>query len=197
MKLTLRTIFCFTLLFLCAYPLQAQDGKTDSTKKNGNISSKYNKSKNLTTVGLKSMALRESNDNKTQSGYVQKIQMDMDAFFTYPGEKVEKPPEAVTLRFKVTANNYIFARPQTISVVLDEKIEGGNGRLLKLGDTDYKSDLKFNTVFEEYLMISIPSSVLGKIAEAKTISIFVGPYSFLLREKQVADLRDFANLAKP
>ena len=68
---------------------------------------------------------------------------------------------------------------------------------MKLGDTDYKSDLKFNTVYEEYLVISIPASALAKIAEAKTVSIFVGPYSFLLREKQVADLRDFASLANP
>lgn len=201
MKLTLKVIFCFTFLFMCTYSTGAQETKTasnkESLKKNGNISSKYNKSKNLTTVSLKPMALTELRQNTPQTGYVQKLQMDMETFFTYPGETIAKPVETVTLRFHGTANNYIFAQGQPISVVLDEKVEGATGRMLRLGDTDYKSDLKFNSIYEEYLTISIPADALTKISEAKTIAIYVGSYAYSLKEKQVADLRDMASRLKP
>jgi hypothetical protein len=193
MKLKLKIVLCFTLLLVCAYSFQAQEGE----KKNSNISSKYNKSKNQTTVTLKTMALKEVTGQRAQTGYQPGIQMDMDAFFNYTGEKIEKPVESVMLRFHATANVYNFARPQPVSVVLDEKVEGASGKVLKLGDTDYKSDLKFNSVYEEFMNITIPADTLAKIGEAKTVDLYVGGYGYSLREKQIADLRDMASRTKP
>lgn len=201
MKLTLKVIFCSVFLLACVYSFQAQESKTaltkDSSKKNDNISTKYNKSKNLTTVTMKSMALTENPQDRPPAGYSLKVQMDMDAFFTYPGEKVEKPVEAATLRFHSSASNYIFARPQQISVVLDEKEASGKGRILKLGDTDYKNDLKFNSLYEEFMTIQIPADALAAIGNAKTVSIYVGGYSYILKEKQIADIREMASRMKP
>lgn len=193
MKLKLKVVLCFALLLVCAYSFQAQEGE----KKNNNISSKYNKSKNQTTVTLKTMALKDVMGERSPTGYQQRIQMDMDAFFTYPGEKLEKPVETVTLRFHATANVYNFARAQPVSVVIDEKVPGGTGKVLKLGNTDYKSDLKFNSVYEEFMNITIPAETLAKIGEAKTVDIYVGSYGYTLREKQIADLRDLAGRTKP
>jgi hypothetical protein len=196
MSLKFKTILCFIMMLVCACLLQAQDGKKEGEKKNNNISTKYNKSKNLTTVTLKSMALKEASGERAQTGYQQRIQMDMDAFFTYPGEKVEKPVENVTLRFRATSNLFNFARAQQVSIVLDEKVEGREGKVLKLGDTDYKSNQNIS-IFEEFLTIGIPADTLAKIGEAKTVDIFLGGYGYSLKEKQIADLRDFASRAKP
>jgi hypothetical protein len=191
-KLKLKVVLCFILLLVCAYSFQAQEGE----KKSSNISSKYNKAKNQTTVTLKTMPLKEARE-RAPAGYQLRVQMDMDAFFTYPGEKIEKPVQTVTLRFHATANVYNFARPQTVSIVIDEKVPGGAGKVLKLGDTDYKSDLKFNSVYEEFMNITIPAATLAKIGEAKTVDIYVGTYGYTLREKQIADLREMAGRTKP
>jgi hypothetical protein len=196
MRLKLKMIFCLTLLVGCASTLQAQETKKEGAKKSNNVSSKYNKSKNLTTVSLKKMALTGLQDEKPQAQEIPTHQMDMEVFFTHPGEQLDKAVENVTLRFSVATRAYFFMRPQPISVVLDEKIEGA-GRLLRLGDSDYKSDLKFNSIYEEFMAISIPAETLAKIAAAKTVAIYVGPSAYSLREKQIADLRELASRTKP
>lgn len=196
MKLTLKVIFCFTLLLACAYSLAAQDGQKESAKKS-NVSSKYNKSKNQTTVTLKPMALTGLQEEQPQLQTIPKHQMDLDVFFTYAGEQIAAPVENVTLRFRATENNYFFLRGQPVSVVLDEKVEGAQGRLLKLGETDYKSNLKFNSVYEETMTVSVPASAIMKIAEAKTATIYVGASGYTLKDKQLADLRDMASRLKP
>jgi hypothetical protein len=197
MKLKLKVVLCCTMLLVCAYSFRAQDGKKEGEKKNGNISSKYNKSKNQTTVTLKPLALTGLQDEKPQIQDIPTHQMDMEVFFSYPGEKMEKPVENVTLRFHVTTRAYFFLRGQPVNVVLDEKVEGATGRLLKLGDTDYKSDLKFNSIYEEFMTITIPAEALTKISAAKKVAIYVGASPYLLKEKQVADLRDMASRTKP
>ncbi len=201
MKLTLRITACLSLLLLSIYTMQAQDGTTAankaSLKKNSNISSKYDKSKNQTTVRLKAMPLTGLAEEKQQQETIPVHQMDVEIFFVHPGQQVEKPVENVTLRFHVTSRNYIFSRAQPVTVILDEKVEGAQGRLVRLGDTDYKSDLKFNSVYEEFMTITIPASALEKIAAAKTVSIYVGASPYQLKEKQMADLRDMASRIKP
>jgi hypothetical protein len=196
MRLKLKIILCLALLIGYASSFQAQETKKEGAKKSNNISSKYNKSKNLTTVSLKKMALTGLQEEKPQAQEIPTHQMDMEIFFTHPGEQMEKPVEQVTLRFMVATRAYFFMRPQPISVILDEKIEGA-GKLLRLGDSDYKSDLKFNSIYEEFMTIQIPAETLSRIAEAKTVSIYVGPSAYSLREKQIADLREMASRTKP
>lgn len=202
MKLTLRMAVCLSFLLFCVYTMQAQDGTTAaskaSLKKNSNISSKYDKGKNQTTVRLKALPLTGLQEEQPQvEAAIPKHQMDMEVFFTYEGQQPEKPVDKVTLRFHTTANNYIFSRAQPVSVILDEKVEGAQGRLIRLGDTEYKSDLKFNSVYEEIMTLTIPASALEKMAAAKTVTIYVGASPYQLKEKQMADLRDMASRIKP
>lgn len=167
-------------------------GQESVAKKNDHIVTKYDKSKNETTVRLKPIALTGLTDERPQLQDIPTHQMDLEISFKFSGQEMTKQVEAATLRFRVTTRAYFFLKGQNVIAVLDKNVKGKD-RALPLGTTDYKSDLKFNSVYEEYLTISIPFAALVKIAKAETLDIYVGPVAYTLKAKQLQDLRDFGS----
>jgi hypothetical protein len=47
------------------------------------------------------------------------------------------------------------------------------------------------------MTIQIPADALAAIGNAKTVSIYVGGYPYVLKEKQIEDIRDMASRMKP
>jgi hypothetical protein len=196
--LSLSLIFVIGLLsFPCAIR-SALATDQDKEAKNGNnrISTKYDKGTNTTTVTLKSMALTGLKEERPQAQSIPKHQMDMDAFFTYPGEQMQKQVEEATFRFHATSGNYFYMRGQTVTAVLD-KANPEKGRLLQLGTTDYKSSLKFNSVYEEIMTMRVPFAAIEKLIRGETIDVYVGPVPYTLKDSQIQDLRDFGSRMIP
>lgn len=163
-----------------------------ATKKNDHIVTKYDKSKNETTVKLKPIALTGLSAERQQIQDIPTHQMDLEISFKYPGQEMTKQVDTATLRFSSTSRNYFFMKGQSVIAVLDKNLPGKD-RAMQLGITDYKSDLKFNSVYQEFMTISIPFAALEAITRAETLEIYVGPVAYTLKEKQFQDLREFGS----
>src|SRR6266481_7325604 len=82
-------------------------------KTNGHIKTKYNQSKNETTVSLKTLALTNSvsREIKSDSDFGN---LDLDVSLTYQGKQPSKAVENATFKFKGTAKNQYFQKPQNL-----------------------------------------------------------------------------------
>lgn len=183
MKKLTNTIYLACIIFACCVLAVAQSQKDDAGKKGGSapeVSSKYNKSKDLTTVRLKPFKITTIGQEKQIGNNIPLHQMDLEISYSYSGQKITKPVEDVNLRFHAVAGNYVFLKGQQVIAVLDKEVQGQD-RAISLGTTDYKSVApKFNSVYEEFLSLNIPPDALVKMAKAETVEIYVGPVGYRL-----------------
>ena len=173
-----------SILFLPAvYSVGQTTGDASKTepKPNSHIKSKYNKSKDETTVTLKTLQLSSSmNREVTRESEVG--QLDLDLYFTHPGQQLTKPAEAVTLTFKGTQKNQLWQRGQNLIAVLNDQTA------LMLGTTSYKSSSQ-TFYFEELMAISVPYDAVRKIADAKTLAFQLGSRNVRIKDDQLEDIR--------
>lgn len=178
-------LFQVAVIFLLANGFAAAQNPADGPKSepipNKHIKVKYNKSKNLTTVTLKTLALSNSM-NREFSRESEFGQLDLDASFTHPGEQLEKPAEAMTLTFKGTQKNQLWQARQTVAAIVDEQTA------LVLGQSTYSSNSQ-TFYFEELMSVTVPYEAMKKIGAAKTLRFQLGTRFVSIKGEQLEDLR--------
>lgn len=187
-------IFMFVFSFGYSADVSAQKAESaDSRKpKSSRLSSKYDKSKNLTTVRIKQFTITTLAQEKQNTPNIPLHQMGLEIWYSFSGQKQTIPIEDVVFRFHAVASNYVFSRGQQVITALDRDVKGQD-RAISLGMTDYKSEPpKFNSVYEEFMEVKIPAEALSRMAKAKTVEIFVGPVGYMLTEKQFEILQEIA-----
>lgn len=190
-------LICASIICAVASPFtRATQEDKNKAKSSGRINVKYDKSKDTTTVTLKPIALSGLAQERRAAPNIPLHQTDMEAFFTFPGQQPAKPVESVTLRFRVTSGNYFLLRDQPIGVALDRENKE-KGRAIQLGTAKYSSNLKFNSVYEEYLTLIVPAEALRKVAAADTIEVYLGPIGYQLKENQRDALRELVSRMTP
>lgn len=190
-----RIFTVFALVSLGTVFALGQGTETPKPKTNKHISSKYDKGKDRTTVKLKSMPLTGLSDERKTVTAVASHQMDVEASFSHPGQAATEQVAELELRFHMTAGAYLFLKPQQIVLALDQGTE--QGRAIDLGFSNYKSTVQFNSVYEEFLNLTIPFTALDKMTKAKKVEIYVGPLVYQLKDEQIQDLRDFGSKMLP
>src|SRR5712671_6795731 len=127
--------------------------KTEA-KPNSHIKTKYNQSKNETTVSLRTLALTNSvsREIKSDSDFGN---LDLDVSLTYQGKQPPKAVENATFKFKGTAKNQYFQKPQDLVAVIDDATG------IVLGPTSYNSNSQ-TFYFEEIMSISIPYAAMQR-----------------------------------
>jgi hypothetical protein len=159
-------------------------------KSNKNISAKYDKGKDLTTVKLKEMTLSTLQDARKQVVDIPTHEMYMSGEFSYSGTAVKEQVETLKLTFREVSRAYFFLKGQQIVVALDPD-DTERGRAIDLGFTNYKSDVQFNSAYQEFMTLVLPFTALDKITKAKAVTLYVGQIPYRLTDKQIQNLRDF------
>ena len=187
-----RITFCILSLSACALLSMGQETSTAQKrefKHKGKIVTKYDKSKDQTTMSLMKMAVssaiaREVNDLQ------QVPQIDMEASFTFPGQQLAKPADTITLVFRTFSKYAVFQRGQNLIGVIEGE------RALMMGTTNYRSNSQ-TFGFEEVLDISLPREALERVANAKTAQIYLGTREIPLKENHLEALRDMVSRMTP
>ena len=158
-------------------------------KPNSHIKTKYNQSKNETTVSLKRLALTNSvsREIKSDSDFGN---LDLDVSFTYEGKQPSKPVENATFKFIGTAKNQYFQKPQNLIAVIDD----ASG--VVLGLTSYNSTSQ-TFYFEENMSISISYAAMQRIVRARTLAFQLGARNIRVTDDQLTDLRAMAAMMTP
>jgi hypothetical protein len=158
-------------------------------KTNNHIKTKYNQSKNETTVSLKTLALTNSVSREitSESDFGN---LDLDVSFTYQGKQPSKAVENATFKFKGTAKNQYFQKSQNLVAVIDD----ASG--IVLGPTSYNSNSQ-TFYFEEIMSISIPYAAMQRFVSAKTLGLHLGARNIRVTEDQLTDLRAMAAMMTP
>ena|SRR2546421_5689454 len=158
-------------------------------KPNNHIKTKYNQSKNETTVSLKTLALTNSvsREIKSDSDFGN---LDLDVSFTYQGKQPAKPVENANFKFKAIAKNQYFQKPQNLIAVIDDATG------IVLGLTSYSSTSQ-TFYFEENMSISIPYAAMQRFVRAKTLAFQLGARNIRVTDDQLTDLRAMAAMMTP
>lgn len=181
MRSMIRLIRLTIIIAIASGCASAQTDTKPDAKPNSHIKVKYNKSKNLTTVTLKTLSLSNSM-NREFTRESEFGQLDLDASFTYPGEQLAKPAEALTLTFKGTQKNQLWQQSQNLVAVIDDQTA------LMIGPTSYSSNSQ-TFYFEELMSASVPYDAMKKIAAARTLKFQLGTRIISIKDDQLADLR--------
>lgn len=176
-------IFISVVMLPAGYSFAQSPGNAgkNEPKPNSHIKTKYNRSKNETTVTLKTLAL-SSSMNREVTRESEYGQLDLDLYFTYPGQDLTKPADAVTFTFKGTQKNQLWQRGQSLIAVIDDQTA------LMLGTTSYKSNSQ-TFYFEELMAISVPYEAMKKIASAKTLAFQLGSRNVRITADQIENIR--------
>lgn len=159
------------------------------SKAAGHIKAKYEKSKDRTTVTLKSMDLGGAMTREVSS-LGQSTQLTLDVSFIHPGEQVTKPVESLTMKFTSRARYPVFQRGQNLMAVVDDQ------NAIPIGDTGYKSDAQtFYT--DEIMAAQVPREIMERIRTAKSVKFFLGNREINLRAEQIDDLREITARMSP
>jgi hypothetical protein len=161
--------------------------KPETTNKH--IKVKYNKSKDLTTVTLKTLSL-SSAMNREFTRESESGNLDLEVEFTYPGQTLSKPAEALKFTFRGTQKNQVWQKAQTIALVIDEETA------LVLGQSTYSSKSQ-TFYFEEVMSIPVPYEAAKKMAAAKTLRIQLGTRIINIKDDQLQDLRAMVERMSP
>ena len=168
---------------------QGPDKSKSESKAASHVKTKYDKSKDRTTVTLKSMDLGGAMTREVSS-LGQSTQLTLDVSFTYAGEHPAKPVDALTMKFTSRARYPVFQRGQNLMVVVDDQ------NAIPIGDTNYKSDAQtFYT--DEMLTAQVPREIMERIRTAKTAKMFLGNREIAFRSEQLDDLREMTARMSP
>lgn len=112
----------------------------------------------------------------------QVTQLTLDVSFTYSREQKRKPVESITMRFTSRARYPVFQRAQNLMLVLNE------ATAIPLGGASYKTNAQtFYT--DEIFEIAVPYEAMKRIAEAKSVSVYLGNREIKFRTEQLEELR--------
>jgi hypothetical protein len=173
----------FALLFGGLY-LTAQTKETRASsdaKPNGHFKTKYDKSKDVTTVSLKTMAL-SSSMTKESTNVREVPQLDLDVYFTHPGQTKAAPANSLIFKFRSRAKAPAFQEAQNVLVVVNDETA------LQMGKTGYTSHSE-TFYIDEFLTIDFPDQALSRIASAKSIRLYLGPREIKISNDQLEDLK--------
>lgn len=180
------------LIILASTVSNAFAQSPEPPKSTSKINVKYDKGKDLTTVSLKSTTITRPNQEKTTASNLPLHQMDLEGSFVHVGQFPTTPAKDIQLRFHAVAQTYIFLKPQEVIVAIDREVPNKD-RGFSLGMTGYKSlPPKYNTVYEEFFEITIPTDALRKIAAAESVEFFFGPVTYKLTEKQMFSMKEWS-----
>jgi len=191
----LITISHATVAILLAATLCASQNTNSNSapkpdaKTNSHIKTKYNQSKNETTVTLKTLALSNSM-NREFTRESEFGNLDLDVSFTYQGKQPSKAVENATFKFKGTSKNQFWQKSQNLVAVIDDT----SG--VVLGPTSYSSTSQ-TFYFEENMSISIPYAAMQRITSARTLAFQLGTRNIRVTDEQLNDLRAMAALMTP
>lgn len=191
MKRLLTVANALVLILVAAALCVAQDSNAAkvAAKPNSHIKVKYNQSKDQSTVTLKTLDLSGSM-NREMTRESEFGNLDVDVSFTYQGKQPAKNVESANFKFKGTAKNQLFQRPQNFALVID----GETG--LVLGPTTYSSNSQ-TFYYEELMSIPIPYAAMQRIAKAKTLTFQLGTRTVPVSSDQLQDLKAMAAMMTP
>jgi hypothetical protein len=158
-------------------------------KPNRHIKTKYNQSKDETTVTLKTLDLSGSM-NKEMTRESEFGNLDLEVLFIHKGKQPTRNVDAATFRFKGLAKNPMWMRAQNFALVIDDATG------LVLGPTSYSSNSQ-TFYFEEVMSIAVPYEAMQRIAGAKTLALQIGTRTVRLTIDQLADLKAMAAMMTP
>jgi hypothetical protein len=190
MKPSVATIIALTIILICSTLSVAQNANVKSAaaptqaKPNNHIKTKYNQSKDETTVTLKTLDLSGSM-NKEMTRESELGNLDLDVSFIHKGKQPAANVDSATFKFKGLAKNPMFMRAQNFALVIDDATG------LVLGTTSYSSNSQ-TFYLEEIMSISVPYQVMQRIAAAKTLAFQLGTRTVRLNSEQLADLKAMA-----
>ena len=187
--MTVRKLWILTVILLVAGITAAAQPSSQTGKPNPHIKSKYNKSKNVTTVTLKTLSLSNSM-NREFSRESEAGQLDLDVYFTYPGEQLTKPAAEASLTFKSTQKNQLWQTGQNVVAIINDDTA------LVIGQSAYKSNSQ-TFYFEELMSVTIPYDTMKKIAAAKSLRFQLGTRNISIKDDQLQDLRDLVATMAP
>ena len=190
MNLILRIGLGVILVSALSSPAVAQDsGATAAAKPSKYLKTKYDKSKDQTTVTLKKISL--SGSMAREVGNANDIpQLSMDASFSYPGQQLTKPVAEVTLKFSTFSKYPVYQKGQNVVAVVD----GDNA--LVLGASTYSSNSQTFGI-EEILSIKLPYEALKRIADSKSLKLYLGSREINFKESEHEAVRDLARAMAP
>lgn len=162
-----------------------KSGDKNSSKSASHVKTKYDKGKNLTTVTLKSMDLGGSMTRES-TNLSQVTQITLDVSFNYPGEQKTKSVESAMMRFTSRAKYPVFQRSQNLMLVID------GGTAIPLGGTTYKTDSQ-TFYMDEIFDIAVPYEAMKRVAEAQSVSFYLGNREIRLRTEHLDDLREMVS----
>lgn len=189
MKYIVATVLfvMFSALLVCA-----QTTKPRKFKHNGKIVTKYDKSRNLTTILLQAYTVKDSESGP--SDYVNSV--DMLAGFAYEGKEPTGSPAVIELALQITRTRRRSDKttiPDLIAEIDGEELNLGKPRLIEEGNDNFKAlNQRFN-IFMEKIALLLPKDVFQKISSAKTVKLESGDVRIILRDKHLEALRDLAS----
>lgn len=169
-------------------------GAADAQEKpNSQVTRKYDRKKDLTTVRLKPLKVSPVIQQNQSENTIPLHQMVLDISYTFRGEDAKEPVDNVELRFQVSSRNYTFLKPQAAMAVVDNDASG-KGRAFMLGNSDYKSYPPItNSVYEETLTVVAPLDALLKMAKASSLQIYLGPVGYDITGKRLDGIKELAD----
>lgn len=172
--------------------VSAQDPNAPSKPEaapNKHIKVKYNKSKDITTVTLKTLSLSGAMNREftreSESG-----NLDLDVEFTFQGQTLTKPAEELKFTFRGTQKNLIWQKSQTVAAVINDETA------LVLGQSTYSSQSQ-TFYFEEVMSVSVPYEAMKQIAAAKSLRLQLGTRNINIKDDQLQDLRAMVERMSP
>jgi hypothetical protein len=180
-----KTIMLISLAFLfgcLCLAAQTKEAKASSdAKPNGHLKSKYDKSKDVTTVSLKTMAL-SSSMTKESTNVREVPQLDLDVYFTHSGQTKAGQAKSLIFRFRSRAKSPAFQEGQNVLVVVNDETA------LQMGKTGYTSHSE-TFYIDEFLTIDFPDQALSRISEAKSLKLYLGPREIKISNDQLEDFK--------
>jgi hypothetical protein len=155
-----------------------------AAKPNSHIKTKYNQSKDETTVTLKTLDLSGSM-NKEMTRESEFGNLDLDVSLVHKGKQPGQSVDSATFRFKGLAKNPMWMHAQNFALIIDDATG------LVIGPTSYTSSSQ-TFYLEEIMSIAIPYQAMQRIAVARTVALQLGTRTIRLTTNQLADLKAMA-----
>jgi hypothetical protein len=154
------------------------------------VSSKYEKSKDLTVVQLNPVLV--SDEEYFASAYLLTVHnLFMQAYFTYPGKTPQTPPSVVLTFVSLKHAQRYYQKERNLSFIVD-------GAPLEIGKTQVvQFQAMQDNVLKEILAIEVHYEKLKRIANAKKVKMKLGQTEWDLKKKHLKALHDFVGRAQP
>lgn len=114
---------------------------------------------------------------------------ELMAFFTYDGQKLQRPVERATIGFLSSSKDWKFLKDRSVYVLAD-------GQRFDLGTGERDSDLRIGRV-SEILAVNVPYETFAKIANSSRVEMRFGTKEIKLKDEYLEGFRDLASRMVP